>query len=68
MALLSRELVHFTGLLSLSRFHCHTIYFIKFNKPSAKTKQKQNCQRLLYMKASPIRIKPKHPFSNQKDI
>lgn len=64
MALLPRELVHFTGHLSSSRFHCHTIFFsIKFNKPSAKTKQKQNCQRLLYIKASPIRIKPKHPSS-----
>lgn len=35
MALLSREMLHFTGHLSLSRFHCHTEFVMKFNKQSA---------------------------------
>lgn len=35
MALLSREMLHFTGHLYLSKFHCHTEFVMKFNKQSA---------------------------------
>lgn len=40
MALFSRESIHFTGHLSLSRFHCHTEFFTKYIKQSASTKKK----------------------------
>lgn len=38
MALLSREMLHFTGHLSLSRFHCHTEFVMKFGKQSTSKK------------------------------
>lgn len=43
MALFSREMIHFTGHLSLSRFHCHTEFFTKYIKQSA-SKKKKSCQ------------------------
>lgn len=41
MALFSREMIHFTGHLSLSRFHCHTEFFTKYIKQSASKKKKK---------------------------
>lgn len=38
MALLSREMVHITGHLSLLRFHCQTEFIMKFSKQSASEK------------------------------
>lgn len=67
MALLSRAMLHFTGHLSLSRFHCHTEFVMKFSKQSAsknKNKQKNRCQSLPYVKASRTRTKPNHFSSN----
>lgn len=59
MALLSREMLHFTGHLSLSRFHYHTEFVMKFSKQSA-SKKKKCCQSPPYVKASHIRTKPNH--------
>lgn len=48
MALLSREMLHFTGHLSLSRFHYHTEFVMKFSKQSA-SKKKKNAAKVLLM-------------------
>lgn len=39
MALFSREMIHFTGHLSLSIFHCHTEFFTKYIKKSTSKKK-----------------------------
>lgn len=48
MALLSREMLHFTGHLLLSRFHCHTEFVMKFSKQSA-SKIPKCCPNLPYV-------------------
>lgn len=51
MALFSREMIHFTGHLSLSRFHCHIEFFTKYIKKISLQKKKKSCQSLPYAKA-----------------
>lgn len=58
MALLSREMLHFTGHLSLSRFLCHTEFVMKFSKQSAS--KKKMLPKSSYVKASHTRTKPNH--------
>lgn len=63
MALFSREMIHFTGHPSLSRFHCDTEFFTKYIKQS--TSKKKSCQSRPYVKALHTTTKPNH-FSSIK--
>lgn len=64
MALFSREMIHFTGHLSLSRFHCHTEFFTKYIKQSASKKKKKVAKMFPYVKGSHTTTKPNHFSSN----